>query len=250
MITIFDLDECGSTNDEAWRKLSSAPALVLARRQSSGRGRQGRRWKTGEGNLFASLVVSSAPSALNWIPLAAGVAAFDAVARGCELRGGADLSSLRLKWPNDLYWSDRKMGGILCESRVVGDRVEGVVIGLGINVARAPEVEELKTASMLEHLASGEARWTAPALEALRLYVAREWALALLERLESLARGNTPALRAAWLERAKLDRFPELSAHDRGGALVRLRALDLDPSGKLKADTGSKVVFLDQSDQL
>jgi BirA family biotin operon repressor/biotin-[acetyl-CoA-carboxylase] ligase len=107
------------------------PQALLAEHQSAGRGRHGRSWHSPFGaNLYLSLAWSFAhwPSALTALPLATGVATAEALA---EL----NLATLRLKWPNDLWCGDAKLGGILIEQRGESGGSCRVVIGLGLNVA-------------------------------------------------------------------------------------------------------------------
>lgn len=66
------------------------------------------------------------------LPLTASVAAAEA------LRESAEIAS-ELRWPNDLFFADRKLGGILCESSFVGQRCEFAVVGIGVNVNQAAE---------------------------------------------------------------------------------------------------------------
>jgi BirA family transcriptional regulator, biotin operon repressor / biotin---[acetyl-CoA-carboxylase] ligase len=115
-----------STSDRA-RELAMAGAphgaLVTAAEQTAGRGRQGRTWSAPPGSaLLMSLILRGAPPLL---PLAAAVA----VAEAC----GDDA---RIKWPNDVLLDGRKVAGILAEGRPA----EGwVVLGIGVNVAVAPQ---------------------------------------------------------------------------------------------------------------
>jgi BirA family transcriptional regulator, biotin operon repressor / biotin---[acetyl-CoA-carboxylase] ligase len=116
------LRETGSTNERA-RELASAGAphgtLVTASEQTAGRGRQGRTWTAPAGRaLLCSFVVREPPRLLS---LAAGVAV-------AEVAG----AEARLKWPNDVLLSGRKVAGILVEGRPA----EGwAVLGIGVNVA-------------------------------------------------------------------------------------------------------------------
>jgi BirA family biotin operon repressor/biotin-[acetyl-CoA-carboxylase] ligase len=111
-----------STNERA-RQLATqgAPhgALVTAREQSAGRGRQGRTWTAPAGRaLLCSLVLRDPPRLL---PLAAGVAVAELVGQ-----------QARVKWPNDVLLDDRKIAGILVEGRPQ----EGwAILGIGLNVA-------------------------------------------------------------------------------------------------------------------
>jgi BirA family biotin operon repressor/biotin-[acetyl-CoA-carboxylase] ligase len=115
-----------STNTRA-RELAAAGAphgmLVTTAEQSAGRGRQGRSWMAPPGqSLLASVVVRDPPLLMS---LRAGVATAEAVGAGAQL-----------KWPNDVHVDGRKVAGILVEGRPQ----EGWgVIGVGVNVAVAPE---------------------------------------------------------------------------------------------------------------
>lgn len=239
MIKLVQLETCESTNDEAWKHLPEA-TLVLARAQSRGRGRQGRSWQDDDGNIMASLALVPEPGLdahFLWAPLAAGVAACEAI----ELVAGRTLSGLRLKWPNDVMWQKAKMGGILCESRITGDRISGVVIGFGLNLARAPHVPDTLTSALADHVAVNDD---------MRVRIVSHWADRLQYWLAELAQGRTARLRETWLQYAKLETFSEFTAHDRAGQTVKLKALDLDEQGRLKASpeaNDSKIIYLDQA---
>jgi len=130
----FIHDEIDSTSSELSRLLDDgAPAgtVVVAGRQTRGRGRRGRSWHSPEGgNLYLSVAVDlgeSGVSGLAALPLAAGVAAWEAVA---PLLGDRPA----LKWPNDLLAGGRKLAGILCELPEPSRRPSLAIVGLGVNV--------------------------------------------------------------------------------------------------------------------
>lgn len=116
------LDEVDSTNRDALeRAADGAPhgTVVVARRQTAGRGRQGRSWLSGDGALTLSVIVRG-HGVDGLLPLRAGLA----VARTAG-------SAARVKWPNDVLVDGRKVAGILVES--AGDGA--AVVGIGVNVA-------------------------------------------------------------------------------------------------------------------
>lgn len=136
--------ETDSTNTSAMAELGRGdvkpgqlPRLYLADRQTAGRGRRGNRWLSDEGTLTFSLAVplpSAAEDRWEILSLAAGIG----VATAIEF----DFAPVRprLKWPNDIYLDGRKVGGILCETR---QGVPGVaIVGIGINVAAAPDLAD------------------------------------------------------------------------------------------------------------
>lgn len=129
--------EIASTNSEAL-SLAQAGAphgtVVVAEQQSAGRGRRTRHWYSPPNtNIYCSVVVRgigpilTLSEWLSWVPLVSAMAVADAVQTTASL-------SLSLKWPNDLLFQDRKVGGILCESAHLSSDIPIVVIGIGLNV--------------------------------------------------------------------------------------------------------------------
>ena len=130
-------DDLGSTNSEA-SALAHAGAphgtVVVAERQSAGKGRRTRSWYSPPGaNIYCSIVVRGKGQKhtlaewLSWVPLISALAVSDAVHSVASV-------PLRLKWPNDLLFHERKVGGILCESSHVSADDPVVIIGIGLNV--------------------------------------------------------------------------------------------------------------------
>lgn len=131
-------DSVSSTLDVAHAlAVEGAPAgtLVVADAQTAGRGRQGRTWQSesGAGVWLTLLERPTDVAALDVLSLRIGIEVAPALDPFAE-------SALRLKWPNDLYVGERKLGGILIEARWRESVPEWVAIGIGINV-RAPSSE-------------------------------------------------------------------------------------------------------------
>ncbi|MCY4306439.1 MAG: biotin--[acetyl-CoA-carboxylase] ligase [Aestuariivita sp.] len=136
------LDEVSSTLDEA-RRLApriSQPEWILARRQTSARGRYGRSWFAPEGNFSATLVMHprGAMRIAALQSFVAAVALFDTVA---EVIGSSD--DLSLKWPNDILLNDGKLAGILLESMGDSHKVTYLAIGIGVNLVDRPSSGQL-----------------------------------------------------------------------------------------------------------
>jgi BirA family biotin operon repressor/biotin-[acetyl-CoA-carboxylase] ligase len=136
-LEVFDSLE--STNTHALQR-GQAAYVCLAEQQTGGRGRRGRRWESPFGkNIYLSLLYEyeGGAAVLEGLSLAVGLAVVEALAQ----QGVEDLA---LKWPNDLVWHDRKLGGILLE--LAGDPAGlcQVVIGVGINVhMKTADVDEI-----------------------------------------------------------------------------------------------------------
>lgn len=132
--TVEVLPEIDSTNSELMRRARQGqtdPVLLVAEQQTAGRGRLGRSWQSARGeSLMFSLGLPLAPAEWSGLSLAVGVA----LAESLHPRIG-------LKWPNDLWVDDRKLGGILVETAGFGQGSEGeryAVIGAGLNVTPRP----------------------------------------------------------------------------------------------------------------
>lgn len=162
---------------------------VLARRQTAGRGTQGRAWEGPEGNLHLSILLRPAEP-LRTVPqwaLLAAVALADAV--GPIL---PDSGLLALKWPNDLLIGGAKAAGILTEASAAPDgSIAWLNIGIGVNLAHAPAVPGRATACL------ADAGIVPPAPEA---FAATLLAAIERRRSERAALGFGP-IRAAWLAR-------------------------------------------------
>lgn len=131
-IEVFQsLDSTNKYVREQAEKLDYAGSVVLAERQTSGRGRRGKTWVSPfAANVYMSILwdFEQGAQALEGLSLAIGVA----VRRALIDLG---LGNVRLKWPNDIYIGNKKLGGILLE--MIGDPAGhcSVVIGVGINVS-------------------------------------------------------------------------------------------------------------------
>lgn len=148
---IVAFDELDSTNAEARRRAEAGdagPLWITATRQSAGRGRRGRSWETGEGNLAATFFFSTLmPPAL-----AAQVSFVAALAVADLASAFVPAALVTLKWPNDPLIDGKKAGGILVESgRNAGGRL-WVAVGVGVNLLSRPGGLELAATSLAEHM--------------------------------------------------------------------------------------------------
>lgn len=187
-----DFDLLDSTNDEAGRRArNQAPegTLVVARRQSGGRGRRGRAWQSPEGNLYCSLLLRPAcsPSEAAQLSFVAAVALAEA------LSSWLPEARIGLKWPNDVLVDGAKIAGILLEAETSAkaDRA-WVVVGIGVNVESSPTDLDQAASALSEVTAAS------PTPEA----VLATLAPALLAWYDRWRREGFGPVRAAWLGRA------------------------------------------------
>ena len=143
------LPEIDSTNTELMRRARAGqldPILLLAERQTAGRGRLGRTWVSTASSASGQASIASLTFSL-------GIELQPHDWSGLSLAVGLSLAqslhpSIHLKWPNDLWWQDRKLGGILIETASIG-ALRYAVIGIGLNIHKPVAV-------------SGDAAWRTP----------------------------------------------------------------------------------------
>jgi BirA family biotin operon repressor/biotin-[acetyl-CoA-carboxylase] ligase len=153
----FDLiccEEVDSTNDETARELAAgreAPFVVVATKQTRGRGRFGRAWHSeANGNLYISFAFRPKlePARMQTFTLWMGV-------NLCELIANFTRTTPGLKWPNDILFEGRKAGGMLTEARIDADQIRDLVFGLGLNINSAsddwPAALNRRAISLAEH---------------------------------------------------------------------------------------------------
>jgi BirA family biotin operon repressor/biotin-[acetyl-CoA-carboxylase] ligase len=236
---IVVLQSTASTNDDA-RRLAADGApegtVVLAERQSAGRGRRGRTWESPDGlGLYLSLLLrpDEPPERLGRYPIAAAVA----VCEACRAFAGDRVG---LKWPNDVLAGGRKLAGVLAEMRH-GDSGAELTLGIGINVEQG--ADDLP----------GALRVWATSLRLLGGGVAVERESVAATLLETLASTLESLRRGGW--HGVAERFLRY-APDAQGKRVRLAAggegvtRGLDPSGALRVATGDGIVLVHGTDSV
>lgn len=193
--SITVLEQAASTMDVAETAArAGAPDghVVVADQQSSGRGAHGRDWASPPGtDLYFSIVARPKlePSTMSLVTLAAGLGVRDAIA---ALLPGRPVV---VKWPNDIWIERRKCAGILVESKMLGDRIDALVIGVGVNVNRLdwpPELEGIATSVLQER--GGAPLDRAEVLVALLDQVERQVKRIVEEGAASLVRALRPRL--------------------------------------------------------
>jgi BirA family biotin operon repressor/biotin-[acetyl-CoA-carboxylase] ligase len=137
-LTIHRFPSLASTNQTLWELLAQgagAGTVVISEEQTAGRGQWGRYWESGRGGLYLSVAVFP-----DWEATQSGeltIATAWGIATVLQNYG----LPLRLKAPNDLFLADKKLGGILTETRIQGEKIITAVIGVGINWSNpTPEV--------------------------------------------------------------------------------------------------------------
>lgn len=228
--TLIYLPSCQSTNDEASACIarSSGPegTLVVTDRQTAGRGQRGSIWEAQPGqNLTISLILR--PSFLKateqfQLNMAVSLGLYDTLQ---PLLGGHPL---RIKWPNDLYVGDRKLGGILIENTIQGYNLAWSVVGMGLNVNQTGFA--YPTATSLQQLVPLPEGYDLPGLltQLCEKFEPRYW---------QLRAGAVGTLNAAYEQ--TLYRKGEEAWYEADGVRFRGTITGVDASGRLLMETAT-----------
>jgi BirA family transcriptional regulator, biotin operon repressor / biotin---[acetyl-CoA-carboxylase] ligase len=135
---IHEFDSLESTNSSAFEmaaaKRISHGEIILARQQISGKGRQNRNWVSPQGNLYFSImlqpkIAAEKISQLSFVAIVALRLAVEKITK----------NSVKNKWPNDLLLDEKKISGLLLESKISGKDCEFVILGIGVNIESNPD---------------------------------------------------------------------------------------------------------------
>jgi len=230
---IYTLSQTSSTNEVAFGlalKGAEEGVVVLAESQIKGKGRMGRPWESPAGlNIYLSLILRPriVPSKTPLITLMAAVACAEAIDKVTGLLPA-------IKWPNDLLLERKKLGGILTEADMELDRINFVVVGIGINVnmTRAlfpPSIKD--TATSLQEALGREISRIALIQSILRYL--EQW-------YQRLAQGNVEEITRRWKE-LSLVKGQQIEVTSLG-EVVRGTALDIDEDGALLVQTDTNTI--------
>ena len=111
------------------------PEYIYTGYQTAGRGQTGNGWESEEGkNLLCSILIDISHWPLAISPFYLNVAVSVAVHKLLSQQLIANSQQLTVKWPNDIYWGDKKVAGILIENAILGNELKYSIAGIGLNV--------------------------------------------------------------------------------------------------------------------
>lgn len=221
------VEQCSSTNVELMRSAragASAGEVLAAELQTRGRGRLGRTWHAGlcSGLCFSLLWrFDRPPGTLSGLSHAAGVAVVRVLRR--------QSVAVQLKWPNDLLWQERKLGGILIETHADAANSCAAVVGIGINV-RLSEHER----SHIDQPVADLAQAGSPSLDRSALLAAL--LLELSRVLTAFAGAGFAAVHGEW-DRYHAHAGREVELQLPAGGRLHGVALGVDDMGRLRVAT-------------
>ena len=185
---IYRFDTLGSSNDEACKPQYVEGDIILAQRQTAGRGQRGHTWESREGeNLTFSLLLEPlflSPSEQFLISECVALGVCDALMHyGIEAQ---------IKWTNDIYIGDRKLAGILIEHKLQGSALARTVAGIGLNVNQKAFSDDLPNPISMAQATGREFD---------REQVLQTVATSLMARYEQLREGGAKELQADYHQR-------------------------------------------------
>ncbi len=229
------LPSCQSTNDEASALLNSANplegSLVTTDQQTAGRGQRGNRWEshTAENLTFSILLKPDflAPGEQFWLTIAISLGVYDTLR---PLLG----ESVWIKWPNDIYVGDQKLGGILIENTIQRGQLAWSIVGIGLNVNQTEFT--YPTATSLQQQAPLPDGYDRPGLLALLCET-------IEKRYLQLRTGQRDVLKASYLN--VLYRYQQEHMFSSNGQFFGGTITGIDATGRLAIETDEGVRYFD-----
>ena len=230
------LPTCHSTNDIAVQMIQSENmvfegTVIITDNQTAGRGQRGNTWEASSGeNLTFSLILK--PDFLKasnqfQLNVAISMGVFDFLSEFID-------ENLSVKWSNDIYHGDKKMGGILIENSLQGYQIGHSIIGIGLNINQL-EFSNLRATS-LRNITQNPLK-----------YDLSEILKRLLENLEKnylkIKDNNYELLKIKYL--SNLYRFQKYHYFKRNGQQFLGKIVEIDETGKLGIETDGYVIYFD-----
>lgn len=225
-----------STNERLYDEpapRAGSPRILFAEIQRAGRGRRGRSWLApfGSGLTFSiAWTYADAPAELSALSLAVGVQ----VAETLRAEGAGEAM---LKWPNDIVWQNRKIGGLLIQLKLEAGGAASVVVGLGLNLALPGEARAGLAAPGVMPVA--DLREAMGGLRPGRNVLAGRLVAAICQGLERFGRQGFAPFAARWQQLDSLAGAEVRVTQSTG--IVEGRSLGADRDGALRVETGGRV---------
>ncbi|HJV20640.1 MAG TPA: biotin--[acetyl-CoA-carboxylase] ligase [Sediminibacterium sp.] len=222
-----------STNIYAMKQLQANLAAhgsaFFALEQTAGKGQRGRKWQANPGeNILLSVVLDSSFLAVSQqfhLSMVVALATYDFLHRYIP-------DELSIKWPNDIYWRDRKTGGILLETSLSGNKWLWTVAGIGININQTSFPDLSKKAVSLKQITG---------INHDPVLLAKELCCCIDQRYRELKKkGSIPLLNAY---RERLHKRGEWVRLKKNNAVGKYLIQSVSEQGELVVEAGMEYVF-------
>ncbi len=224
---LIEFKQLDSTNDYAMSLVRSDAAkegmLITTKDQTKGKGQRGRVWQSQAGKNIAMSVIYQ-PNTIHhkqaYLNKCVAIACHQLIA---EQLGGEEV---RIKWPNDIYYQDQKLAGILIENVYAGNQLTNSVIGIGINVNQVKFPDELVNPISLKLIVGGNLHISSLIVRLCEL---------LEQQYLLFKRDEWGIIQANYLER--LYRFQEVGNYMTSYGELSGRITDVNENGQLVLQT-------------
>jgi BirA family biotin operon repressor/biotin-[acetyl-CoA-carboxylase] ligase len=223
----FFFDTLDSTQIQAI-KMSSDPknngAIIIAKKQTKGKGRANRKWYSPEGGIWLSIIINPDfdISMITLFPIASATALCKAMEKSFNVKP-------ELKWPNDITINDKKVAGILVDASLESNNIENIVLGIGINF-------DINTKEMEKKLENTPNFYGIEALknynkDTSTVFFVQVFLKELEEIVDLLNKGQIRQIIKEWTKRSStIGKIVELSTND---GKIRGKAIRIDDDGAL-----------------
>ena len=231
---IYYFDEIDSTQNYALQisnNTNENGAIIIAEKQTHGKGRLNRKWYSPEGGIWLSVIIHPEfqISDATIIPLAASLALCESIKKVHKIKTD-------VKWPNDITIDGKKVAGMLIDTSIQGNKVENLVLGIGINFAvNIQQIEKrLKNSPNFYGVTSLFPEKNKPS----KIELLVQFLLELEKVINSLIKGKNTQIIRDWSKHTNM--FGKTISVNTGNGKISGIAKKIDPDGALIIKTGTK----------
>ena len=231
---IYYFDEIDSTQNYALQisnNTNENGAIIIAEKQTHGKGRLNRKWYSPEGGIWLSVIIHPEfqISDATIIPLAASLALCESIKKVHKIKTD-------VKWPNDITIDGKKVAGMLIDTSIQGNKVENLVLGIGINFAvNIQQIEKrLKNSPNFYGVTSLFPEKNKPS----KIELLVQFLLELEKVINSLIKGKNTQIIRDWSKHTNM--FGKTISVNTGNGKISGIAKKIDSDGALIIKTGTK----------
>ena len=231
---IYYFDEIDSTQNYALQisnNTNENGAIIIAEKQTHGKGRLNRKWYSPEGGIWLSVIIHPEfqISDATIIPLAASLALCESIKKVHKIKTD-------VKWPNDITIDGKKVAGMLIDTSIQGNKVENLVLGIGINFAvNIQQIEKrLKNSPNFYGVTSLFPEKNRPS----KIELLVQFLLELEKVINSLIKGKNTQIIRDWSKHTNM--FGKTISVNTGNGKISGIAKKIDSNGALIIKTGTK----------
>jgi BirA family transcriptional regulator, biotin operon repressor / biotin---[acetyl-CoA-carboxylase] ligase len=223
----YYFDSIDSTQNQAMKMvndLKTEGVIIIAEKQTGGRGRSGRKWISPKGGIWFSIILHPKFGISNTtlFPIASSLALSIAIQKTCKV-------STELKWPNDLTIKGKKLAGMLIDASFESNKIENLILGVGINFSvNIKEIEKLlkNTPNFYGVTSLNEQKNKTTQMELIQSFL-----LELEKVYEQLNKNQTKKIIVEWTKRSStIGKKVEINTND---GIIKGEAIKLDDDGGL-----------------